>query len=388
MANYAPGVKQTIKVTVSHPEAMRWGFEITARLASDETKTAGDFAPNDVVRVICDDGSARGVLAPCQAGQLQFAEHLNAPRTDAGAGFTFSVDWTPPSADAGDVVFYAAGNAANGDGTFNGDRIYTTVRRISTPCALTQKPAAVAAVNAASFQAPWNVGALMTVFGSGFAPAGRTRAVTTGDVVEQKFPLGLACIAVAINGRSAPLLYVDQGQINLQAPQLDGVGSALVVVIANPGAPNELRSDPLTLNTQQPFAPAFFTLNGKSIVAVSEDGTKLIADPVVAAGAVPAHPGDAVILYATGLGATNPALSPGDVALAPASVTAPVTVTVGGIVIPSADVIYIGLAQQTICGVHEVNERLPASHPEGDAAVTLSVAGVQSSAVATLSIKR
>src|SRR5271169_8120 len=117
-SNYTPGVKQTIKVTVSHPQAQRWGFQITARLVSDDSKIAGNFTPNDVARVICDDGSARGSLAPCPAGQPEFAEHFDAPRTDVGAGFTFSVDWTPPATDLGDIVFYAAGNAANGDATF------------------------------------------------------------------------------------------------------------------------------------------------------------------------------------------------------------------------------------------------------------------------------
>ena len=42
--NYAPGVKQTIRVTVFHPEAQRWGFELTARMVNDETKAAGEFA--------------------------------------------------------------------------------------------------------------------------------------------------------------------------------------------------------------------------------------------------------------------------------------------------------------------------------------------------------
>src|SRR5438045_3551461 len=43
VSSYTPGVKQSIQVTVAHPEAMRWGFQLTARLASDETKPAGDF---------------------------------------------------------------------------------------------------------------------------------------------------------------------------------------------------------------------------------------------------------------------------------------------------------------------------------------------------------
>ena len=34
-ASYSPGVMQTITVTVMHPEAIRWGFQITARAISD-----------------------------------------------------------------------------------------------------------------------------------------------------------------------------------------------------------------------------------------------------------------------------------------------------------------------------------------------------------------
>src|SRR5689334_19270125 len=128
VASYVPGVKQTISVTVSHPEAARWGFELTARVANDESRSAGELSPTNIVRVICEDGSARGSLAPCQPGQHSFVQHMDAPRTQPGAGFTFTFDWTPPSTDVGDIVFYAAGNAANGDGTNNGDRIYTTSR--------------------------------------------------------------------------------------------------------------------------------------------------------------------------------------------------------------------------------------------------------------------
>lgn len=78
--NYTPGVKQTIRVTVTHPTASRWGFQLTARTMSDESKTAGTFAPNDVVKIMCDNGSTVGILGPCQSTQLQFAEHLSAPR--------------------------------------------------------------------------------------------------------------------------------------------------------------------------------------------------------------------------------------------------------------------------------------------------------------------
>jgi uncharacterized protein (TIGR03437 family) len=388
ISNYAPGVKQTIKITVSHPQAARWGFQLTARLASDETKIAGSFTPNDVARVICDDGSPRGSLAPCPAGQPEFAEHFDAPRTAAGAGFTFSIDWTPPATNVGDIVFYAAGNAANGDGTFNGDRIFTTTRRISPPCGLTQKPTVKGALNGASFQAPWSAGTLMSLFGSNFAPSGITRAVTAGDLVSQKFPVSLNCIAVSINGQSAPITYVQSDQINFQAPALSGVGTATVVVIANPGAVNELRSDAFTLTTQQAFAPAIFTLNGKSIAATNAAGSVIVADPAVVPQGVPAKPGDIIVFYATGLGPTNPAATPGDIATAAAPAANAITVVVGGVTIPPSDLLYAGLSPQAICGLYQLNVRLPASLSDGDAPVSISAGGSQSAPGTTVAIKR
>lgn len=387
VSNYAPGAKQTIKVTVSHPQAIRWGFQLSARLVSDETKIAGNFAPNDVARVICDDGSARGVLAPCAVGQPEFAEHFNAPRTNAGDGFTFSIDWTPPATDVGDVVFYAAGNAGNGDGSLNGDRIYTTVRRISPPCGLTQKPTIKGALNGASFQAPWNVGSLMSIFGSNFAAAGKTRSVTAGDIVSQKFPQTLACIAVSVNGQNAPITYLQSDQINIQAPALAGVGTATVVVIANPGAANELRSDALSLTTQVALAPAIFTFNGKSVAATSADGATIVANPSVAPTGVPAKPGDIIVLYATGLGPTNPAATPGDIALAQAPVITAPTVVIGGVTIPPADILYAGLSPQSICGLYQINVKLPALLTDGDVAVSISAGGSQSAAGTTVPIK-
>ena len=38
---YRPGVKQMIRVRLEHPEARRWGFQMTARPTSDTTSMAG-----------------------------------------------------------------------------------------------------------------------------------------------------------------------------------------------------------------------------------------------------------------------------------------------------------------------------------------------------------
>jgi uncharacterized protein (TIGR03437 family) len=387
VASYTPGVKQVINVTVSHPDAARWGFEMTARTANDDSQTAGTFASTDLVRVICDDGSLRGTLAPCPPGQHAFAQHNDAPRTSPGQGFTFSFEWTPPSSDVGDIIFYVAGNAANGDGTNNGDRIYTAVRRISAPCKLTQKPIIDRLANAASLQPAWSGNALVSLFGSNFGPADSKRPVSEGDIDNRRYPQSLACTAVTINGQNAPVMYVQPDQINLQAPQVAGGGRATVIVIANPGGTNELRSDPVSFDVQA-FSPAFFTLNGRTIAATSADGSTLIADPSVASGAAPARPGDTVVLYATGLGATNPQVGTGDISADQAPAASAVTVTIGGTALPAADVLYAGATPLSIGGLQQIRVRLPASLADGDVAVLISVGGVQSPAGAVIPVKR
>ncbi len=48
-----------IHFTVQHPRGMRWGFQLTARVVSDESKEAGIFASIDnIVQVRCEDRNA------------------------------------------------------------------------------------------------------------------------------------------------------------------------------------------------------------------------------------------------------------------------------------------------------------------------------------------
>ena len=70
---------------------------------------------------------------------------------------------------------------------------------------------------------------------------------------------------------------------------------------------------------------------------------RMVGDPSAVPGTVAAKPGDTVVLWGTGFGATNPPVAAGTaVSGAPAVVTAP-TVTVGGI---AAQVIGAALASR------------------------------------------
>ena len=122
---YTPGVAQHLQVNVSEASQRRWGFQMTARRASDlSTAQAGDFKPTDTfTQVICSDGQR----APCaSADVIQYIEHTSAgTRNGTRGGATFEFDWTPPNSSEG-VTLYVAGNAANGNGDEGGDHIYTS----------------------------------------------------------------------------------------------------------------------------------------------------------------------------------------------------------------------------------------------------------------------
>lgn len=380
-SGYSPGVKQTIKVTIKHPEAMRWGFQLTARLASDQTKEAGTFSVNDLVRVRCDPTGD----APCN-GALEFAEHNNAQFTDPGAGFTYQVDWTPPATDVGPIIFYAAGNAANGDRNLTGDRVYTTSKMIEAPCSVTGKPSIRAIVNAASF-ATGGVGpnSIITIFGSNFATS--KRSADRPDFVDGKFPSKLGCVAVEIDGKRSPITYVQNDQINVQVPTMTSTGNVMVRVITNPDASNAANSDSATLQIQRE-APGLFTFDGKSLAARFAGASNIVANPSVVPGGSPAKPGDMVSLFGTGFGFSDPVYQAGEIVAGQARITAPLTVTIGGTTVPASDIQYAGLSPQSISGLCQINVKIPASAADGDLPVMVQVNGQKTQDGTTIPVKR
>jgi uncharacterized protein (TIGR03437 family) len=388
IATYIPGETQTIHVAIADPNASRWGFQLTARPLNDTTQEAGTFTPVDptLVRVRCDDGTSTGSAAPCN-GLREFAEHVNAPNM-SGGGYTFVVNWTPPIQEVGKIAFYVAALAANGDNTTAGDNTYTAVQMVplspNAACGNTQTPNLERVVDAASFSSNLASGGLWTIFGFDFETSNLQRSAGPGDFVNGAFPGVLACIAVEINGTAVPIAYVQTGQINLQGPSLSGPAS--VVVVSNAGKPNELRSIMANI-TVLPLAPVFFTFNGTSIAAQFANTSNVVADPSVVPSGLPAKPGDIVTLYGTGFGTTGQPVAPGSLATGISTVTAPVTVTIGGVTLAPQDVLYVGLSPGSIGGLYQLNVRIPASTLDGDIPVVASAGGVQTQSGATIPVK-
>ncbi len=389
-SSYKPGVRQSIRVRVEHPEAVRWGFQLAARVASDPSRQAGSFTQTADVTVRCDDGSVRGVAGPCD-GRLEFAMHTAAStRQGTSGGVEWDVEWTPPARDVDDVILYAAGNAADGAGSPQNDRIYTTARRISyeDQCPAS-RPAITSVVNGASFQPGASLNAMLTVFGRGFHGEGRKRGAEREDFDDNgRFPRQLACVAVEIAGVRAPVVYVQENQINVQAPTVTATGPQTLSVILNPGRANESRSEPVTIQILE-ASPAFFVFGGTRSIAALVAGTDIpLAPASVSPRARAARPGEIVSLFATGLGVTEPVYQAGEVPDRVARMRDNITVTFGGLTLASDDVLYAGLSPGSISGLYQINIRIPAATGDGDVQVAVQAGGLSSPAGFTIPVRR
>lgn len=379
VATYTPGVKQTIRVALTHTEATRWGFQLTARLESDPTKAAGTFTPAaNLVRVRC--GLTGAQDAPCN-GEVEFASHV-AASTNAGTtgGRTWEFDWTPPATNVGKVVFYAAGNAANNSGSNAGDFIYTTSITVD-PAASGARPAISRGGVADGFNFTttgisnhtW-----VAIFGTNLAPS----TVTWDDFIQNSvLPTTLAGTSVKINNKPAAVYFVSPGQINALAPVDDAVGDINVVVTTGGGD-----SDPIVVR-RAAASPAFyapFSQGGRFFVtAAALDGTiigKVGLDSRVRRAA---RPGETIAIFGTGFGVTNPA-APADrvVTGSPVLVTKP-TIRIGEAV---AD--FAGNGNLVGAGLYQFNVTIPATIADGDIAITAEVGGVRSANTVFISVAR
>ena len=366
-STYTPGVKQRLAVSVSDPSQKRWGFELSARPSSNLTSgRAGDLASVDAnTKVICETRT-------CSATSIQFVTHTQTgTRLGTTGGATFEFDWTPPSTASGDVVLYAAGNAANGNTGESGDRIYTTKLTLS-PAAGGVKPTISSTdgvVNGASFQASIAQGAYVTIKGTNLAPS--TRLWAAADLPGGKLPTSLDGVSVTINNKPAYVEYISPTQINVIAPADSSTGQVEVKVTSGGQT-----SDAVT-TTLQPYAPAFFTYDGKYLAATHSDNALLGKNGLFSSApsvTTPAKPGETIILYGTGFGATNPAIRDGQQTDRIAPLATSAQITVGG---QTATVAFAGLVPP-FANLYQFNVTVPSGLADGDQAVVAEIGGVAS----------
>ena len=106
---YVPGETYTVTVTGTHTGVSKFGFEATAENSQNDKTGTLSITNSTETRLIMKDHAIT---------------HTSGGTTPSGASKSWSFDWTAPDAGVGSVTFYAALNAADGDGLKSGDAIY------------------------------------------------------------------------------------------------------------------------------------------------------------------------------------------------------------------------------------------------------------------------
>ncbi len=203
-------------------------------------------------------------------------------------------------------------------------------------------------VNAADGTKPVAPGGLISVYGQQMSPVN----MATKEI---PLPTALGESCLTVNGVPVPMLFVSSQQINGQLP-FNVDGNATMTLHTPGGVSDNYNFSIFTA------APSIFRsgtagpVTGLATV-VRADNNELVTPTN------PIHPNDSVVIYATGLGRTQPAIDAGLPAPSdplPVAIIVP-SVTLGGVPLT---VTYAGLVPGEV-GVYQINATVPFKVPQG-----------------------
>ena len=236
--------------------------------------------------------------------------------------------------------------------------------------------------NAASFERGAGVapGSMISIFGSNLA-AGLARLDTV--------PLSttIADVSVTFNGIAAPMQFVSENMIAAQVPWEvlpdPSVSGTASVVVTRPGAQSQTVIIPII-----PVAPAVYRVHpwATQAMALNADGTLAAASGTIEGfQSHPANIGDAILVYANGLGAVTPAIVTGANSqdITRITQTAP-TVLIQG---QAAKVTFSGLSPK-VPGLNLLNVVVPSGISSSDAApIQIQIGSITTTAQITIAVR-
>jgi len=307
---------------------------------------------------------------PCPQGDSTFFGKIDA----AGQHLLWGT-WAGPSVPSGPVTVDKNGNAIAA-GNIPGQADITLVDMTTVPGPPRLVETCIAQAGYPDISGPLAPGEIISIYGSGFGPEQGVLAQPSGNRVGTE----LAGVQVLIEGTPVPLLYVSSAQINLVAPYLlDGRTAAHVQIVTANATSNQV------VLGVRPSAPEIF-LNPAFSSNQSEPSTAAILnqDGTVNDPNHPAHMGDTVAMFVSGVGQINPAGEDGEIPQAAGGTPVlPITVQLSNpSPLPDVTVSYAGNAPGFVAGAVQVNFQIPRINPSGappyPAWVVLDVGGTTS----------
>lgn len=377
-SNYQPGVTQKFTVRITDTAA-RYGMQATARLESSTINgQAGKFTPlSNAMYVICDNGQDRPPIGCPATAPVEFITHSEPNRSN-----TFTFEWTPPASQtAGAVIIYVAANASNGPAP-NGAKIHLKSLRLQPGAGgggVRPTISQGGIVSAGAFGAVPQIapGSWIEIFGKDFTTVVESRwdnAFNNGVA-----PTNLSNTRVTVDGKPAFVAFLNPSQVNVQVPDGIASGPVVQVKVISPGG----ESDPITVTGQARAPgilapPSFRNASGKQYV-VAELPESTITNRVFAGppGFITGlnfrlpKPGDRLVIYGVGFGATNPPIPSGTVVTQANSIPG-LQIQLGSATVTAE---YSGLAPSAV-GLYQFNIVVP-NVQAGDHEISMSIGSIR-----------
>jgi uncharacterized protein (TIGR03437 family) len=296
------------------------------------------------------------------AGSVFYCRSSNWSYIGVGGGSTpQTVDFTlHPAITPGDYSLVVSGAGLRSKPLFV--RISPDLRSITIP-APGAAPTVSAVVPAGGSRPAVAQGQFIAIYGQNLALSNRSWQASdfpNGTSPGSPLPTILDGVRVTIGGQAAAVYFVSPGQLDVLVPSGVPAGTVSLMVTNGPVA-----SAPFSI-TVAPASPVFFSYAAGTNLyasAVHLNGT-LVGDSSLVPTAAPAHAGEIISLFVSGLAA-----APGGTVVAPATFPQAVTLTAGSNNLTVLATVLVAT------GEYQINAQLPAGIAAGTYPLTLTVPG-------------
>jgi uncharacterized protein (TIGR03437 family) len=224
-------------------------------------------------------------------------------------------------------------------------------------------------VDGAAYQATLSPGDIAAAFGLGLSSA-------TVSAPSLPLPATLNGTSVLVNGEAAPLYFTSTGQVNFQVPYEIPPGLATVQMVNGVALGNTVSVNVVARAPRIPLISGIAPV----IVNYGDNSIPIVTNPALSIPSHPAALGDTLIIYAFGLGQTDPIATDGVASSSPLlQIDPPVNVMLsgGGVFGQSVTVtpLFTGLVPG-LAGLYQINFTIPKNAPTGTSIeLTVNVKG-------------